>query len=188
MFRAQRECQVQISGVEPFREAFTSETLAEGARLALSPPYRYADLSTPKGDFVTTAHTETAQPVSYRRLGVGALVAAVGAVLVNVGLYFAGRALGAFPPSVQVQGEPFSVIPVVIFSFVPVLVAALVFALLARFVARPKRVFYIVAVVVFVLMFFTPFTIPAAPAVTVVVLELMHVVVAAAALWAVRRA
>ena len=37
-------------------------------------------------------------------------------------------------------------------------------------------------------MFFTPFTIPAAPALTIVVLELMHVVVAAAAVWAVRQA
>ena len=135
----------------------------------------------------TTPATET-RPVSNRRLMVGALTAAVGAVLVNVLLYFAGAALGAFPASVQVQGQPFSVIPVVIFSFVPVLVAALVFALLVRFTAQPKRVFYIVAAVIFVLMFFTPFTIPAAPAVTVVVLELMHVVVAAAAIWAVRRA
>jgi len=138
----------------------------------------------------TTPATET-QPISNRLLTVGALTAAVGAVLVNVLLYFAGGALGAFPPSVQVQGEPFSVLPVVIFSFVPVLVAALVFALLARFTQRPKRVFYIVAAVVFVLMFFTPFTpftLSAAPTVTVVVLELMHVVVAAAAIWAVRRA
>ena len=74
------------------------------------------------------------------------------------------------------------------FSFFPVLVAALIFALLVRFIARPKRVFYIVAAVVFVLMFFTPFTIPAAPTATIVVLELMHVVTAAAAIWAVRRA
>lgn len=134
----------------------------------------------------TTPAAET-QPISNRRLTVGALTAAVAAVLVNVLLYFAGGALGAFPPSVQVQGQPFSVLPIIIFSFVPVLVAALVFALLARFVARPKRVFYIVAAVVFVLMVYTPFTLSAPPAVTVVVLELMHVVVAAAAIWAVRR-
>jgi len=137
---------------------------------------------------VTTTDTKTAaHSVPYRRLSMGALIAAVGAVLVNVLLYFGGAALGAFPASVQVQGEPFSVLPVVIFSFVPVLVAALVFMLLARFVARPKRVFYTVAAVVFVLMFFTPFTLSAPPAVTVVVLELMHVVVAVAAVWAVRR-
>ncbi|CAA9574296.1 MAG: hypothetical protein AVDCRST_MAG86-2004 [uncultured Truepera sp.] len=136
---------------------------------------------------MTTTATTT-RPVSYRRLLLGALTAAAAATLLNTLLYFDGRILGAFPPTLLVQGEPFSVVAVVLFSFFPVLVAALVFALLARFVPRPKRVFYIVAAVVFALMFFTPFTIPAALTLTIVVLELMHVVAAASSVWAVRQA
>lgn len=136
----------------------------------------------------TTTTPATTRPVSYRRLLVGALTAAAAATLLNTLLYFVGRIFGAFPPTVLVQGEPFSVVPVIVLSFFSVLVAALVFALLARFVPRPKRVFYIVAFVIFALMFFTPFTIPAAPAVTIVILEVMHVVAAAAAIWAVRQA
>ena len=62
-----------------------------------------------------------------------------------------------------------------------VLVAALVFALLARFAPRPKRIFYIIAAVVFALMFLTPFSIPAAPTLTIVTLEFTHVVVAVGA-------
>jgi hypothetical protein len=136
---------------------------------------------------LTTTPTTT-RPVSYRRLLVGALTAAAAATLLNTLLYFVGRIFGAFAPTVLVQGEPFSVVPVIVLSFFSVLVAALVFALLARFVPRPKRAFYIVALVVFVLMFFVPFTIPAAPTVTIVILEIMHVVVAAAAIWSVRQA
>lgn len=136
---------------------------------------------------MTTTPTTT-RPVSYRRLLVGALTAAAAATLLNTLLYFVGRILGAFAPTVLVQGEPFSVVPVIVLSFFSVLIAALVFALLARFVPRPKRVFYIVALVIFVLMFFTPFTIPAAPTVTLVILELMHVIAAAAAVWSVRQA
>jgi hypothetical protein len=135
-----------------------------------------------------TTTSATTRPVSYRRLAVGALTAAAAATVLNTLLYLVGRLLGAFPPYVLVQGEPFSVVPVIMLSFFSVLIAALVFALFVRFVPRPRRVFYIVAAVIFVLMFFTPFTIPAAPTVTVVILELMHVVAAAGAIWAVRQA
>lgn len=128
------------------------------------------------------------KPASYRRLLRGALLGAGAATLLNTLLYFVGRIFGAFPPTLLVRGEPFSVVPVVLFSFFPVLLAALLFALLVRFAPRPKRIFYVVAAVVFALMFFTPFSLPAAPTLTIVVLELMHVVVAAAAVWAVRQA
>lgn len=130
----------------------------------------------------------TTKTVSYRRLLRGALLAAGAATLFNTLLYFVGRLFGAFPPTLLVQGEPFSVVAVIVLSFFPPLVAALLFAVLARFAPRPKRIFYVVAAVVFVLMAFTPFSIPAAPVLTIVVLEIMHVVVAAAAVWAVRQA
>lgn len=125
---------------------------------------------------------------SFRRLSLGAIAAAAGAALLDVLLFFLGRSLGAFPPTLLVQGEPFELTPVVLLSFVPPLLAALLFLLLARFVAKPKRVFLVIALIVFVLMFFTPFTIPGASLTTIIVLELMHVVVALAAIWAVRRA
>ena len=126
--------------------------------------------------------------VSYRNLTFAALVAAAGALLINVLLYFVAKLFGAFPPTVQVQGQPFSVVSVIIFSFFPVVIAALVFFLLVRFTARPKRIFYIVAAVIFALMIFTPFTLAGAPRLMIATLELMHVIVAGGAVWAVSRA
>ncbi len=136
---------------------------------------------------MTPANTTT-RPISYRRLTLGALGAATGAVILNTLLFFLGRNLGAFPPTLLVQGEPFELLPVLLLSFVPVLLGAALFALLARFVARPKRIFWIIALVVFALMFFTPFTIPNASPLTIVFLELMHIIVAVGAVWAVRQA
>lgn len=132
--------------------------------------------------------TKKTQPISFRSLTLATLTAAAGALLISVLLYFLGDIFGAFPPSVQAQGEPFTVIPVILASFFPVIVASLVFSLLVRFTARPKRMFYIVAAVIFALMIFTPFTIAGAPTLTVVVLELMHIVVAVGSVWAVSRA
>ena len=67
---------------------------------------------------------------------------------------------------------------VVIFSFVPALLAAGFLALLGRFTKRPLRTFTIVAAVVFVLSLYTPFSIPGAPFAMILALELMHLVVA----------
>ncbi len=126
--------------------------------------------------------------ISLRSLSIATLIAAAAALLINVLLYFLGDIFGAFPPSVQAQGQPFSVIPVILSSFFPIIIASLVFLLLARFTAQPKRIFYIVAAVLFTLMIFTPFTLAGAPTLTLVTLELMHVVVAGGAVWAVSRA
>jgi len=130
-----------------------------------------------------------ARPSNYRRLFRNALVAALLAAAVNALIFFVGAALGAFPQDVFVPrtGEPFSVLPFVIFTAVSVLAGVLVFALLTRIVARPKRVFWVLAAAVFTLMFFTPFTVPGAPVAMIVALELTHVVAAAGAVWAVAR-
>lgn len=68
---------------------------------------------------------------------------------------------------------------VVLFSFVPAILAAGFLALLGRFSGRPFRVFTVVVVVVFVLSLYTPFSIPGAPVSMIVALLLMHVVAAA---------
>ncbi len=136
----------------------------------------------------TKVKAEKTRSISLRSLTLATLVAAASALLINVLLYFLGDLFGAFPPSVQAQGQPFTVVPVIIASFFPVVVAALVFLLLVRFTAQPKRIFYLVAAVIFALMIFTPFTLAGAPRLTIVILELMHIVVATGSVWAVSRA
>ena len=132
--------------------------------------------------------TVKTRSISYRNLALATLVAAASALLVNVLVYFLAKLFGAFPPTVQAQGQPFTVVPIIIFSFFPVIIAALVFLLLLRFTAQPKRIFYVAAAVIFALMIFTPFTLAGAPTLTIAVLELMHIVVAGGSVWAVSRA
>ena len=138
---------------------------------------------------MTSASSQNSS-VSYRRLAQLALGAAVVAAAINALLFFIFRPLGAWPQDVIIPnaGQPMSLPPILIFSFVSVLVAGLVFALLARFTGRPVRIFYIVAAVVFVGFFFTPFTIPGAPAIMIIALELAHIPPALASLWALPRA
>lgn len=133
----------------------------------------------------------TARPrVHLRRLFRNALVAALLGALANALLYYVSAALGAFPQDVLVPraNAPFSVFPVVSLTVLAVFGAALMFYLVSLASPRPKRIFWIVAALVFALMFFTPFSIPGAPVGMITVLELMHVVAAAAALWPVARA
>ena len=121
--------------------------------------------------------------VSYRRLAQLALMAAAAAALANAVLFFIFQPLGAWPQDVIAAGnQPMSLAPILIFSFVSVLGAAVVLGLLARFTGQPERNFYIVAAVVFIGFFFTPFTIPDAPSVMIVALEIVHVPPALASL------
>ena len=108
--------------------------------------------------------------------GAGALAAALNAVV-----YLVASALGAIPLDVEIPntGGPLPLAAVVIFSFVPAVLAAGFLWLLGRFTRRPFRVFTVVAVVVFVLSLYTPFSIPGVPLAMIVALELMHLVVAA---------
>ncbi len=128
--------------------------------------------------------------VHYRQLFRDALIAAAFAAALNALVYFGGVFLGAISPNVIVprSNAPFTLLPVLTLSVVGVFGAALMYALLATAAPRPKRSFWVVAALVFVLMFFTPFSIPGAPLGMIVTLELMHVAAAAAALWPVARA
>ncbi len=119
--------------------------------------------------------------VAYGRLlWVGPLAGAVAAV-VNAVVYLLASAFGAMPPDVVVPGQgPVTLGAVVSISFVPALLGALLFAVMGRFMRRPIRTFRVVATVVLVLSFATPFTLPGAPLAMIAALLLMHVIAAAA--------
>lgn len=114
-----------------------------------------------------------------RLLALGAVAGAVAAAL-NAVVYLVASLLGAIPLDVEIPntGGPLPIEAVVIFSFVPAILAAGFLALLGRFTKRPLRTFTIVAVVVFMLSLYTPFSIPGAPFAMILALELMHLVVA----------
>ncbi len=115
-------------------------------------------------------------------------LAGLAAAGVNAVIYFVAHSLGFIPASVFVNGQPLTVVPVIISSILPVLVAAGVFALLGRFTKNPVRVFTILAVVLTVISFVNPFMgIPGVPLPMAIVLNVMHVVVAGLVVYAFTR-
>jgi hypothetical protein len=94
---------------------------------------------------------------------------------------FAGFGVGAMHLDVVVPGQgPVTLSAVVSISFVPALMGALLFAVMGRFTRRPIRTFRVVAAVVLVLSFASPFTLPSAPVAMIRALLLMHVIAAVA--------
>ena len=101
--------------------------------------------------------------------------------VVNAVVYLLASALGAMPLDVVVQGQgPDTLGAVVSISFVPALLGALLFAVMGRFTGRPIRTFRVVAAVVLVLSFATPFTLPDTPVAMILALLLMYVIAAVA--------
>ncbi|HEX2728423.1 MAG TPA: DUF6069 family protein [Rubrobacteraceae bacterium] len=118
--------------------------------------------------------------IAWKRLPLAVLLAAVAAAVANALIYFAASALGLIPQSALIPtavGEsPLTVGMVVIVSVIGAVGAAIVFAVIGLFARRPVRLFRVVAVVVLVLSFATPLTIPGAPLSMILSMEVMHVV------------
>ncbi len=109
-------------------------------------------------------------------------IAGLAAAILNVILYFVGTSTGAIPTDFIIPnaGQPLTVVPVIMASIVPALIAGLVLAILARFTKKPLTIFNVLSVVLLVLSFWSPFTVPGMPLGMIIILELMHVVVAGA--------
>ncbi len=122
--------------------------------------------------------------VSFGRLVTFGAIAGMLAAVANGVVYLLAAAVGTMPDDVAVSGGvPITLLPVVLSSIMPAIVAAVFLALLVRFTRRPIGIFWVVAVVLLVLSFITPFTIPGAPAAMILTLLIMHVVAAAIIIW-----
>jgi hypothetical protein len=117
--------------------------------------------------------------VAWGRLVLVALLAAVVVAIANAIVYLVAATAGAMPQDIVVNGQGPITLPVVAaMSAQGAVAAAVVYALISRFARRPVRIFRAVAVVVLVLSFVMPLTIPSAPISMILALELMHVVAA----------
>ncbi len=137
--------------------------------------------------FVQPLPATAPRVVASALLRVAPLTGFVAAAL-NTVIFFTAKALGLLPDTALIQGQPLTVVPVIISSILPVLVAAGVFALLGRFTRQPVRIFTILAFVLLLASFLNPFM--GIPGVTIpmgLVLNLMHVVVAGLVVYAFRR-
>ena len=131
---------------------------------------------------IATSQPQPIERIDYWRLVWVAPLAAAVAAVANVALYFIADALGAFPDTVQLpNGQALGPGPVIGVTIMGVVAAAIVFAVLGRFSARPIRLFRIVALVALVLSFAPTFGIAGAGAAYIGSLLLMHVIAALAA-------
>jgi hypothetical protein len=122
---------------------------------------------------------------SLKQIMTAALAAGSTAACINSVLFFLFRALSIITADVFVQAnQPLTVVPVLLFSIVPSLVAGVVFYLLCRYTPNGFRIFSIVAIVLLLLSFANPFMgIPGIPVAMGLALNFMHIVVAASLLY-----
>jgi Family of unknown function (DUF6069) len=126
----------------------------------------------------------TNSKIKLSELPKAALLAALAGVIINAILFFIGSSAGIMDPAIGLPKpdgsvEAITVVPVIISSIIPVVVAALVLVLLNRFTANPVRIFGIITLVLSVLSFMNPFMgIPNVSTGMAMWLNLMHVVVA----------
>ncbi len=128
--------------------------------------------------------------LSFKQSMMAGLMAAGAAAVVNAVLFFIFHAAGIITDDIMIQpNTPMTVVPILISSIMPTLIAALVFFLIEKNSQNGVKIFTIVALVLMVLTFANPFM--GIPGVTVaygIALNVMHVVVVAALLCFINRA
>jgi hypothetical protein len=136
---------------------------------------------------MTTAVSQASKPT----LGTvwrNGLIAIVVAAVANAVLYFIGAALGWMPDTVLTpMGQPVTIVPVVASTVIALVVATIVYSILNRFTGNPNRWFTIIAVIVLVVSAASPLSLPGAPTMMIVLLEVMHLVAGIAAIFFLRQ-
>lgn len=114
------------------------------------------------------------------------LIGGVIAAIINLILYVLGNAINGGPMLVKPPGiTTIQAVPwfmVIVQSILPGVIAGALYGLLARFTARPSTIFLVIAAIIFILFFLNPLM-AAQNITTIIVLEIMHVVVAALVIW-----
>lgn len=107
--------------------------------------------------------------------------AIVSSIIINTLLFYIGKAAGAFPDTILIpnQNAPLTVFPVILSSLIPSVIAGLVMGLINKYSKKPKKLFNIISIVLLILTFANPFLIPQVTTAMIVMLNVMHVVIAA---------
>lgn len=112
------------------------------------------------------------------------------AAIVNVVIFTIAHSMGLIPDTVLLPGAnaPLSVAPVAFASIIPSIVAGIGFAIMKKFFKKAFFVFVALSIVLLLLSFFSPMTIPNAPREMIISLNSMHVVVVGFILLSIRKA
>ena len=118
------------------------------------------------------------------------LQAALAALVINGVLFFILHFAGVINDEILIDGkQPLTIVPIIFSSLIPSLMAALVFFLMEKFTHNGYVIFSIVAIVLLLLSFLSPFmTIKGISVGYGIALNLMHVVVALSVLFFIKKA
>jgi hypothetical protein len=117
------------------------------------------------------------------------LMAGLAAAIMNSALFYAFKNLGAINDTVQIMpGEPLGVHNAIISSIISSLIASIVYFGIALFARDAFRIFQRIAWIMLLLSFFSPFLfIPEVPVGYAISLNIMHIVVAAAVIYIMKK-
>ncbi|MEN9828062.1 MAG: hypothetical protein RJA11_678 [Bacteroidota bacterium] len=117
------------------------------------------------------------------------LMAGLAAAIMNSALFYAFKNLGAINDTVQIMpGEPLGVHNAIISSIISSLIASIVYFVIALFARDAFRIFQRIAWIMLLLSFFSPFLfIPEVPVGYAISLNIMHIVVAAAVIYIMKK-
>lgn len=117
------------------------------------------------------------------------LMAGLAAAIMNSALFYAFKNLGAINDTVQIMpGEPLGVHNAIISSIVSALIASIVYFVISLFARDAFRIFQRIAWFMLLISFFSPFLfIPEVPVGYAISLNIMHIVVAAAIIYIMKK-
>lgn len=123
--------------------------------------------------------------LNFKQAFTAGLMAAGAATVVNAILFFIFHAAGIIVDTIFIQpNQPLTVVPIIISSIVPTLIATLVFFLLEKYTKNGFKIFRIISLVLMTLSFVNPFMgIQGVTMGYAIVLNVMHVVVVGALLY-----
>jgi hypothetical protein len=117
------------------------------------------------------------------------LMAGLAAAIMNSALFYAFKNLGAINDTVQIMpGEPLGVHNAIISSIFSSVIASIVYFVISLFARDAFRIFQRIAWIMLLISFFSPFLfIPEVPVGYAISLNIMHIVVAAAIIYIMKK-
>ena len=116
------------------------------------------------------------------------LIAGIPSAIINSMLFYAFKNLGAINDVVMIQGSPLGVSQVIFSSIIFSLVAGFVYFIISIFAREAFRIFQRIAWLLLLISFLDPFLfIPDVPVGFAISLNIMHIVVAAAVIYVMKK-
>lgn len=119
-----------------------------------------------------------------QRTGVGTIArntvyAIITVLVLNLVVYFISDAAGWIPETLPDSAEAFGLVPVILYSVIPLVLGGALLALLCKWTNHPVIMFALIAAVVFIASLVAPLTLAGAATSFKLVLVVMHVITAA---------